>query len=266
MAQLDRFLSLITHNRAAAVVLREGETALLETPEGTRAVTQAPLTGKQIVALVSEIAPAEAAALLRAGNPAEFEYSMNGAVFYARAERGAGGWGASIRATTAPAASAPNADKPAAAAGGGAASPALDALLRNLVSSGSSDLHLRCDEPPVLRLHGEMQRVEDQAVLEDGPLREMLFSIMPDRNRREFDELNDTDFAYEIAGISRFRVNVMLERKGVAAVFRAIPSQVVAVEQMGITPEVQKLCFLSKGLVLVTGRRARKIHDTLRSC
>src|SRR6476469_5492777 len=81
----------------------------------------------------------------------------------------------------------------------------------------------------------------------------MLFSIMPDRNRKEFDETHDTDFAYEIAEVSRYRVNVMMERHGAAAVFRAVPSQVVTVEQMGITPEVQQLCFLTKGLVLVTG-------------
>ena len=136
---------------------------------------------------------------------------------------------------------------------GPAASATLDALLRHLVTTGSSDLHLRCGEPPIVRLHGEMERVAGWDVLEDGPLREMLLSIMPARNREEFQELNDTDFAYEIAGVSRFRVNVMLERKGAAAVFRAIPSEVVTVEQMGITPEVQRLCFLTKGLVLVTG-------------
>jgi twitching motility protein PilT len=129
----------------------------------------------------------------------------------------------------------------------------LDALLRHLVSTGSSDLHLRCGEPPLVRLDGEMKRVEDSAVIEDAMLRRMLLTIMPDRNQREFEEIHDSDFAYEIPGVSRFRVNVMQERKGAAAVFRAVPSQVVTVEQMGITPEVQQLCFLTKGLVLVTG-------------
>ena len=129
----------------------------------------------------------------------------------------------------------------------------LDVLLRHLVSTGSSDLHLRCGEPPLVRLDGEMKRVEEFAVLDDSMLRRMLLTIMPDRNRREFEEMHDSDFAYEIPGISRFRVNVMQERKGAAAVFRAVPSKVVTVEEMGITPEVQQLCFLTKGLVLVTG-------------
>jgi twitching motility protein PilT len=129
----------------------------------------------------------------------------------------------------------------------------LDTLLRHLVTSKSSDLHLRCGEPPLMRLDGEMKRVPDAAVLDDAMLRRMLFTIMPDRNRKEFEETHDTDFAHEIHGVSRFRVNAMMERKGMAGVFRAVPAEVVTVEQMDITPEVQQLCFLTKGLVLVTG-------------
>jgi twitching motility protein PilT len=81
----------------------------------------------------------------------------------------------------------------------------------------------------------------------------MLLSIMPDRNRREFEELNDTDLAYELEGVARFRVNVFRDRHGIGSVIRAISSGVVTAEEMGITPEVQRLCDLSKGLVLVTG-------------
>jgi twitching motility protein PilT len=81
----------------------------------------------------------------------------------------------------------------------------------------------------------------------------MLDSVMMDHNRAEFKEINDTDFAHEIAGVARFRGNALRDRKGTGAVFRAIPAAVVTVEQMGITPEVQRLCHLTKGLVLVTG-------------
>jgi twitching motility protein PilT len=129
----------------------------------------------------------------------------------------------------------------------------IDALLRTLVTKHASDLHLRCGEPPVFRLHGEMQRVEGRALLTNDTLEAMLLSIMPERNRTEYEELHDTDFAYEIEGIARYRANAMRERKGAAAVFRVIPAQVVTVEQMGISPEVQQLCYLTKGLVLVTG-------------
>ena len=129
----------------------------------------------------------------------------------------------------------------------------IDALLRTLVTKHASDLHLRCGEPPVFRLHGEMQRVEGRALLTNDTLEAMLLSIMPERNRTEYEELHDTDFAYEIEGIARYRANAMRERRGAAAVFRVIPAQVVTVEQMGISAEVQQLCYLTKGLVLVTG-------------
>ena len=132
------------------------------------------------------------------------------------------------------------------------AKAALDLLLRSIVEQGASDLHLRCGEPPIVRLHGEMRRM-DQAPLEPETLEQMLRSIMPERNRHEFTETNDTDYAYEIAGVARFRANALKDRNGPAAVFRQIPATVVTVEQMGITPEVQKLCQLNKGLVLVTG-------------
>jgi twitching motility protein PilT len=128
----------------------------------------------------------------------------------------------------------------------------LDALLRAMVEKGASDLHLRCGEPPILRLHGEMHRL-DEAPLEPLWLDAMLRSIMPERNRREYADSNDTDYAYELEGIARFRANALKDRRGPAAVFRQIPATVVTVEQMGISGEVQKLCQLNKGLVLVTG-------------
>ena len=129
----------------------------------------------------------------------------------------------------------------------------LDDLLQLMVKKGGSDLHLRVGEPPVLRLHGEMQRIDGKPALTNEALEAMLLSIMPDRNRGEFVDLWDTDYAYEIENVARFRANASRERKGAAAVFRTIPAQVVTVEQMGITPEVQQLCYLTKGLVLVTG-------------
>ncbi len=129
----------------------------------------------------------------------------------------------------------------------------IEVLLRKLVEQSASDLHLRVGEPPILRTHGEMIRLEGAAPLSNDHLERMLLSIMPERNRREYSETNDSDFAYEIEGCARFRSNVLRDRKGVAAVFRVIPATVVTVEQLGITPEVQKLCYLTKGLVLVTG-------------
>ena len=118
---------------------------------------------------------------------------------------------------------------------------------------GAADLHLRVGEPPILRLGGDLIRMDDHPTLEDTSVSRMVRSIMPAKNKAEFDEHWDTDFAHEITGVSRFRVNVLSDRNGVAAVIRTIASTTVTVEQMGITPEVQQLCALTKGLVLVTG-------------
>ena len=140
----------------------------------------------------------------------------------------------------------------AAFAGSDRARAALDTLLRTMVERGASDLHLRCGEPPIVRLHGEMTRLEAPPL--DAPaLDAMIRSIMPERNRREYQDTNDTDYAYELPAVARFRANALKDRLGPAAVFRQIPATVVTVEQMGISPEVQKLCQLTKGLVLVTG-------------
>ena len=129
---------------------------------------------------------------------------------------------------------------------------ALGELLKALVQSASSDLHLRVGEPPVFRTHGEMKR-QATPPLSSDQLEVMLLSVMPERNRGEWKETGDSDFAYEIAGLARFRVNAARDRKGPIAVFRVIPAKVVSVEQLGISKEVQQLCYLTKGLVLVTG-------------
>src|SRR5438132_850669 len=129
---------------------------------------------------------------------------------------------------------------------------ALGELLKALVQSASSDLHLRVGEPPVFRTHGEMKR-QNTPPLSSEQLELMLLSVMPDRNRGEWKETGDSDFAYEIRGLARFRVNAARDRKGPMAVFRVIPAQVVTVEQLSLSKEVQNLCYLTKGLVLVTG-------------
>ena len=129
---------------------------------------------------------------------------------------------------------------------------ALGELLKALVHSSSSDLHLRVGEPPVFRTHGEMKR-QSTPPLSSEQLEMMLLSVMPERNRGEWKETGDSDFAYEISGLARFRVNAARDRKGPIAVFRVIPAKVVTAEQLGLSKEVQQLCYLTKGLVLVTG-------------
>src|SRR5258705_1429579 len=81
----------------------------------------------------------------------------------------------------------------------------------------------------------------------------LLEPIIPERNREEFERRHDSDFAYEIAGLGRFRSNIFMDRKGPGAVFRVIPSKILTAEDLGLSAHILKLCQLSKGLVLVTG-------------
>ena len=128
----------------------------------------------------------------------------------------------------------------------------LGLLLKDLVKSNSSDLHLRVGEPPVFRTEGEIHRHGTTPFTADQ-LALTLLSIMPERNRAEWKETGDSDFAYEIDGLARFRVNAARDRKGPVAVFRVIPAKVVSVEDLGLGKEIQQLCFLNKGLVIVSG-------------
>jgi twitching motility protein PilT len=142
---------------------------------------------------------------------------------------------------------------PTASATGNRALDRIENLLRTLVSNKASDLHLRSGSPPMLRASGEIEPIPCEAVLSSDDIDLMLASVMLDQNKAEFKEINDTDFAHEIHGVARFRGNALRDRKGTGAVFRAIPAAVVNVDQMGLSQEVQRLCHLTKGLVLVTG-------------
>jgi twitching motility protein PilT len=129
---------------------------------------------------------------------------------------------------------------------------AIDVLFRMLVNTGSSDLHMSSDEIPMIRKDGEMRRL-DYPRQNSASLLELLMPIIPEINRNEFETDGDTDFAYEIKGLARFRANLFRDRKGVGAVFRTIPATILTVEQLGLSKAICDLCRLKKGLVLVTG-------------
>ncbi|MDF1503431.1 type IV pilus twitching motility protein PilT [Roseisolibacter sp. H3M3-2] len=190
------------------------------------------------------VAPAPAAPVVTEAAPV--------AGFVATAYEDAFGAPANTAPPAATAGAAAAAAAPRAVVGDSRAHAAMDRLLRILVERGGSDLHLRHGEPPIIRSSGHLERLEEPK-LDGDAIEAMITAIMPDRNRHEYAERNDTDYAYEIAGCARFRANALRDRLGPAAVFRVIPATVVSVEDMKISPEVQQLCYLTKGLVLVTG-------------
>jgi twitching motility protein PilT len=130
----------------------------------------------------------------------------------------------------------------------------MDAMFHRMAEIGASDLHLSVSVPPMVRKDGKMQQMDcSEGVLSPEIMRELLHSIMPDKNVEEFERRNDTDFAYEIAGLARFRCNIFMDRKGMGAVFRIIPTKILTAEQLGLSKAIMDLCTLSKGLVVVTG-------------
>jgi len=129
----------------------------------------------------------------------------------------------------------------------------LNGLLAQMMEAGCSDMHLSAESPPYWRLDGQIEPIEGEAALSVAFLEEQIRSISPPENREEFERRNDTDFAYEVSGLSRFRVNVFRDRKGVGAVLRNIPFQIPSAEELGLPPAILDMANLSKGLVLVTG-------------
>ena len=125
-------------------------------------------------------------------------------------------------------------------------------LFKMLKDQGASDLHLSTGSPPIFRLHGEMEKSNFKA-LSHEETKSILYEILTERQKRDFEEKHDLDFAYEIPGLARFRGNMFLQHKGIAAVFRIIPSKILSADDLGLPEGVRKMTNLKKGLVLVTG-------------
>ena len=129
----------------------------------------------------------------------------------------------------------------------------IDALLREMLATKASDLHLSAGNHPVMRVHGEIHFAKEHPVLRSQDVAALVQEIMTEKARADFSETRDADFAYEIPGLARFRVNVFEDRNGVGSVMRQIPIEILTVEKLGLPKACIDLCWLSKGLVVVTG-------------
>src|SRR5450631_1321592 len=153
-----------------------------------------------------------------------------------------------------PAPAAPEASEPPAPMAPAPVDPraALDQLLVLAVERRASDLHLTSDAPPAMRIDGDMVQLEEYGPIPRARLREMIFSITPEKNRLQWEKEKDTDFALEMPGV-RFRVNVFDDRRGIGAAMRQVPTKIRTAEELNLPKAVIELCEHSKGLVLVTG-------------
>ncbi len=128
----------------------------------------------------------------------------------------------------------------------------VDAFFKLMNEQGASDLHLAAGNQPILRINGEMERVKYKE-LDHDELKAMLYEICPEDRIKMFEETGDLDFGYEIPGLARYRSNFFMQKNGIAAVFREIPSKILTADDLGLPLIVKKMALLQKGMVLVTG-------------
>jgi twitching motility protein PilT len=125
-------------------------------------------------------------------------------------------------------------------------------LLAFSAKQGASDLHLSAGLPPMIRVDGDVRRINLPA-LDAKEVQALIYDIMNDKQRQDFEEYLETDFSFEVPGVARFRVNVFNQNRGAGAVFRTIPAKILTLEELGMGEVFRKITDVPRGLVLVTG-------------
>ena len=125
-------------------------------------------------------------------------------------------------------------------------------LLAFSAKQGASDLHLSAEMPPMIRVDGDVRRINLPS-LSHKEVHALVYDIMNDKQRKDFEEFLETDFSFEVPGVARFRVNAFNHNRGAGAVFRTIPSKVLTMDQLGMGQVFKDLAMISRGIVLVTG-------------
>jgi twitching motility protein PilT len=129
----------------------------------------------------------------------------------------------------------------------------LSELLKKLAELGGSDLHITTNSPPQVRVDGHLRPLDGFKTLTSADTKQLAYSVLTDAQKHRFEENLELDFSFGVKGLSRFRANLFNQRGAVGAVFRAIPYEIKAFDQLGLPPVVQKLCDKPRGLILVTG-------------
>ncbi|HEX8027260.1 MAG TPA: type IV pilus twitching motility protein PilT [Vicinamibacterales bacterium] len=277
MSAVEGMLKMMTDSSARALRLSVGNPAKMMDSVGAPVdASSHPLTRQEILQLIGPIIPEHARRRLPQETSVEFDYASPSGAFKVTILRN----GAEIAVSIVPdpavappppppavipmapaAASEPAEPPPTPAATvrpsvaiGQGGPRAIDRLFHLMVENKASDLHLSSGMPPLVRKDGRLQPLEEGApATTPDEMIALLDPITPQQNLDEFARRNDTDFAYEIKGLARFRANVFMDRKGRGAVFRVIPAKILTAEDLGLSSHILKLCKLNKGLVLVTG-------------
>ncbi len=126
-------------------------------------------------------------------------------------------------------------------------------LLAFAVEKGASDLHLSAGLPPLIRVDGDIHRIENVPTLEHKVVHTLIYDVMNDRQRKDYEEYLEADFSFELPNVARFRVNAFNHNRGAGAAFRTIPSKVLTLEELNCPGIFKEICDVPRGLVLVTG-------------
>ena len=125
-------------------------------------------------------------------------------------------------------------------------------LLAFSVKNGASDLHISAGVPPMIRVDGDVRRI-NVPVMEHKDVHGMMYDIMNDKQRKDYEEFLETDFSFEIPGLARFRVNAFMQNRGAGGVFRTIPTKILTLEELGCPKIFEDISSYPRGIVLVTG-------------
>ena len=137
-------------------------------------------------------------------------------------------------------------------------------MLKTMVESGASDLHITTGTPPQIRINGKMTPMKMRQLL-PADTKHICYSILTEMQKRKFEEINELDFSFGVKGLARFRGNIFVQRGAVGGVFRLIPYEFLSFDQLGLPPVVQQISNKSNGLVLVTGPTGSGKSTTLAS-
>ncbi|HZC29092.1 MAG TPA: type IV pilus twitching motility protein PilT [Gaiellaceae bacterium] len=130
---------------------------------------------------------------------------------------------------------------------------AIDDLLEEMVARGASDLHVTTNTPPVVRVRGKIERLDDYPLLTSEDTQQLLYRILSSERQKQLEIKRQLDFSHSIPGLARFRVNVYFQRESLAAAFRLIPDELKTLEELGIPSSLHQFAEKPRGIVLVTG-------------
>jgi twitching motility protein PilT len=251
---LDRYLEAMSKQRGEALVFRSGAPVEMVSAGASRPVSSKPASADQIRGLFAEVLGANVSEGYHTykgpfGAVAISMTAAPGGSFMARVEPAPAEEPPLDLPAPPPARAAPN------SSGGATRGPprTIDELFHQMLDMRASDLHLKSNKAPQIRVDGSVMPLPDRPVLDGETLNRFVHSIMPERNQQEFKETNDTDFAYELEARARMRCNVFRDLAGVGAVFRQIPTKILTAKDLSLPKAIIDFCNFDKGLVVITG-------------